>query len=286
MKTTAAFTALAATAAAWPTVMQQDMVLKRAAQSGRLNTGASHPNPTFDADSQYVDVTDGGPNAFKAPTATDLRGQCPGLNAAANHGFLPRDGKATIAETVTGLGDAYGMNPDLAAFLAAVAILISGDIPSGQWSIGAGFPSTIPLLLSDPKGLTGTHNKYEGDSSIVRGDAYLNGGNVGVFQWRSWNNLMSLMEDDDNLTLDKTIQQSQFVTDYSVNNNPHYFAGPFSGLVAPAAHNFVINFMSNHTAETPGGTLNRDILSTFFAVTGTGEGASGDNPGDQVQHRK
>ena len=51
-------------------------------------------------------------------------------------------------------------------------------------------------------------------------------------------------------------------------NNPYYFSGPFSGLVAPAAHNFVINFMSNHSAETPGGTLDRETLKSFFAVSG------------------
>jgi hypothetical protein len=57
-------------------------------------------------------------------------------------------------------------------------------------------------------------------------------------------------------------------TRWSILNNPYYFSGPFSGLVAPAAHNFVINFMSNHSAETPGGTLDRETLKSFFAVSG------------------
>jgi hypothetical protein len=43
--------------------------------------------------------------------------------------------------------------------------------------------------------------------------------------------------------------------------------------------------MSNHSAENPGGFLTREVLSSFFAVTGTGAGASGDNPGDFVHHR-
>ncbi|KAF7196971.1 Dothistromin biosynthesis peroxidase dotB [Pseudocercospora fuligena] len=281
VKTTAVIAALAASTAAWPTVMQQDMLLKRAA-GGRLNTGAGHPNPTFDAKDQYVDVTDSGPNPFKAPGSGDLRGECPGLNAAANHGFLPRSGKATIQQTVDGLGKAYNMSPELAIGLAAIAILISGDIPSATWSIGSGFASTLPLVLSNPKGIVGTHNKYEGDSSIVRGDAYLNNGNVGVVQWHSWNNLMKLA--DGGLTLDEATAQSNFVTQYSVNNNPYYFSGPFSGLVAPAAHNFVANFMSNHSAEQPGGYLSKEVLQSFFAISGTGAGASGDNPGDYVHN--
>ncbi|KAI5357888.1 Putative chloroperoxidase [Septoria linicola] len=284
VKTSVALAALAGSAAAWPLAMENDALVKRAA-SGRLNTGGGHPNPTFNAQSQYVDVTDGGPNAFKAPGARDLRGQCPGLNAAANHGFLPRNGRATITQTVTGLAQAYGMSPDLAAFLAIAAIIISGDIPSGQWSIGGGFPSTLPLLLSNPKGIVGTHNKYEGDASIVRGDAYLNNGDVGVFQWRSWNDLYARTGTEGGLTLDKVAEHSLGVTKFSLENNPYAFWGPFSGLVAPAAHDFVVNFMSNHTAEQPGGYLNQDILKQFFAVTGTGAGASGDNPGDFVHNR-
>lgn len=43
---------------------------------------------------------------------------------------------------------------------------------------------------------------------------------------------------------------------------------PFSGLVAPAAHNFVINFMSNHSAANPGGQLTREVLKSFFSVSG------------------
>jgi hypothetical protein len=70
-------------------VMQADASIKRA--SGDIpNTGVAHQNPPFDLKDQYVDVTDGGPNPFKSPAQGDLRGQCPGLNAAANHGFLPR----------------------------------------------------------------------------------------------------------------------------------------------------------------------------------------------------
>lgn len=159
------------------------------------------------------------------------------------------------------------MNPVLGAALAAVAVLISGDIPSLRWSIGGGFPSTLPLVLSNPKGLYGSHNKYEGDASIVRGDAHLNNGLVDVFQNSRWKNLIDIAGDD-GLTLAKTTILSQINTNYSISNNPYYFSGPFSGIVAPAAHNFVINFMSNHSAENPGGFLTKDVVKSFFAVTG------------------
>lgn len=98
-------------------------------------------------------------------------------NAAANHAFLPRNGIATIAQTTQGLGDAFGMAPDLAIFLSVLSIAISGDPVTGTWSIGGGYDGTVPLL-GRPVGIAGTHNQYESDASIVRGDAYLN--NVGI----------------------------------------------------------------------------------------------------------
>lgn len=90
---------LVSVAAAWPTVMEMDMHLKRAATSGRLNTGAGHPFPSFDAKAQYVDVGPGSGHEFHSPGPNDRRGQCPGLNAAANHGFLPRNGLPTIVDS-------------------------------------------------------------------------------------------------------------------------------------------------------------------------------------------
>ena len=158
------------------------------------------------------------------------------------------------------------MSPDLAAALAAIAVLESGDIPTLTWSIGGGFESSNPLL-PNPDGIYGTHDEYENDASVVRGDAYLNHGYVNVFDWDSWNNLYGMFEND-RLTIDQGTAHSNYVTEKSINNNPYAFWGPFSGLVAPAAMNFVFNFMSNHSAEEPGGYLSSDILKTFFAVTG------------------
>lgn len=67
--------------------------------SNRPNTGFSGPALEFNAKDQLVSVT--GAHAYKAPGATDLRGECPGLNAAANHGYLPRNGLPTIADSTS-----------------------------------------------------------------------------------------------------------------------------------------------------------------------------------------
>ncbi|KAF1930036.1 uncharacterized protein M421DRAFT_59563 [Didymella exigua CBS 183.55] len=269
-------------AAAWPNVMEMDRALKKREEppprnptfkSGRPNTGASGPALTFNARDQLVNVGSGSGHEFRSPRSGDIRGQCPGLNAAANHNFIPRNGLVTTAQTIQGLGDAYSMSPDLALLLAVVSTALAGDPVSNRWSIGGRFTPTIPIFPAN--GIAGTHNQYEGDASIVRGDAYLNGGSVGVFQMRSWEHLYQLAEE---YTMDVIAAQSDYVTRWSILNNPYYFSAPFSGLVAPAAHNFVINFMSNHSAENPSGFLTREVLKSFFGVTG-------DAPGQFVHNR-
>jgi hypothetical protein len=58
------------------------------------------PVPKFNAAAQYVDVGPGSGHEWQAPGANDLRGPCPGLNAFANHGFLPKNGFATIQQFI------------------------------------------------------------------------------------------------------------------------------------------------------------------------------------------
>ena len=75
--------------------------------------------------------------------------------------------------------------------------------------------------------------------------------------------------DNDRYTLDKFSQLFAKNTHRSVLQNPYYFA-PFlsTTVVAPAAYNFVINFMSNHTAAEPGGYLDGSMFKTFFSMDG------------------
>ena len=54
---------------------------------------------TFDPISQHVSTT--GKYAFVAPGAGDQRGPCPGLNALANHGYLPHNGVADIPTIIS-----------------------------------------------------------------------------------------------------------------------------------------------------------------------------------------
>lgn len=53
---------------------------------------------TFDPTAQKVSTT--GANAFVPPGTGDQRGPCPGLNALANHNYLPHNGVADIPTIV------------------------------------------------------------------------------------------------------------------------------------------------------------------------------------------
>ena len=61
----------------------------------------------FNPEAQYVSVS--GEHAFMPPRSSDFRGPCPGLNAMANHDYIPRNGFVSIEQVVQGMGDAYGM---------------------------------------------------------------------------------------------------------------------------------------------------------------------------------
>ncbi|GME35481.1 hypothetical protein GTA08_BOTSDO05233 [Neofusicoccum parvum] len=239
------------------------------ARQDSLSEGNCGPVPctTFDEAEQFVSVS--GEYEFVAPSKTDLRGPCPGLNAAANHGYLPHSGVATIQQTIDGLGAAYGMSPDLALFLAAYAVVIDGDIGSLSWSIGGPFPPTLinGVLGGDPQGISYSHNNYEGDSSATRADAYLNNGDASTMIVSKFQQLYDTAVND-RYTLDGFRGQYARTQQESIATNPYLFYAPFSALVVPAAYNFVLNFMSNHSAEEPNGYLDGNQLKQFFSVTG------------------
>ncbi|KAJ4411675.1 hypothetical protein N0V82_008950 [Gnomoniopsis sp. IMI 355080] len=231
-------------------------------------------SPGFDAAAQLISTT--GANAFVAPGSGDIRGPCPGLNALANHNYIPHNGITTFAQAIAGTNQVFGMGLDLATFLSVYGSVIDGDLTS--FSIG-GAPATSLVgslvgglgLIGQPQGLTGSHNKYETDASPTRGDLYSTGNNheVVVSQFET---LFNMQTDAATANYDLSV-----LTDFrhqrrenSVATNPYFFSGPFSGvLVEPAAYTFIYRFMGNKSAEAPEGILNQEVLKSFFSVTGS-----------------
>lgn len=96
-----------------------------------------------------------------------------------------------------------------------------------------------------------------------------NSGNDYLVQVNQFQQLWDLGSADDNydLPLLTTFRASRF--NQSINNNPYFFNGPFSGvIVQPAAYTFIYRFMANKSAEYPEGQLNGDVLKSFFSITG------------------
>ncbi|KAI0908705.1 Chloroperoxidase [Ustulina deusta] len=107
---------------------------------------------------------------FSPEKPTDTRGVCPMLNALANHGFLPRDGRdITENQTVTALNDALNLTPDFGQFLFTAARL-SNPKPNA---------TTFNLDHLD------RHDLFEHDGSLSRQDAYF--GQWSRFNATVWN---------------------------------------------------------------------------------------------------
>ncbi|KAF2148326.1 Cloroperoxidase [Myriangium duriaei CBS 260.36] len=219
----------------------------------------------FNASQQYI--SNQGQYKFVAPGPTDQRGPCPGLNAMANHGYLPHDGIATIPEFISSTNKVFGMGVDLGTFLAIYGSVFDGDLT--KWSIGGPDSRVSTLGLGIPQGISGSHNKYEGDASPTRGDLYVSGNDYKL-QLKQFEALYDLaIKNGDKVDL-------QLLTDYrytrfqeGITGNPYFFNAPFSGVLAqPAAWTFIFRFMGNKSAEYPAGYLNTNVLKSFYAITG------------------
>jgi hypothetical protein len=223
--------------------------------------------PIFNEKAQYINVTKGSGHEYVPPGPNDLRGPCPGLNAFANHNFLPHNGYASVTQYIEATTKVVGMGPLLAVFLSALGGAIDGDLLN--WSMG-GTPS---LAQGGPtgilgNGLTGSHNKYEGDASPTRPDLYQAG-----------NNYMTVTEQFQDMinhspggvvTLDSLTAFRSDRFDKQKSTNPYFFNGPFTGvLVQPAAYTFIYRFMANHSASNPIGELTYETVASWFGVEGT-----------------
>lgn len=233
-------------------------------------TALFEPIPMFNAKDQYVDVSEGSGHEWVAPGPDDIRGPCPGLNAFANHGFLPHNGYATITQFLDVTMSVVGMGPILAGFLAVLGASVDGD--GTAWSIG-GTPTAAQAgspLGPFGNGLSGSHNKYESDASPTRGDLYQVGDNSET-RADQFNQLIN-MSPGGFVTLDSLTKFRSERFDTQIQQNPFFFNGPFTGvLVQPAAYTFIYRFMANHTQENPIGELSYSTIASWFGYEKEGD---------------
>lgn len=143
-----------------------EMLAKRQGSGANDAAAIFEPVPIYNGKAQFIDVGPGSGHQFVAPGPNDQRGPCPGLNAFANHGFLPHNGYATAAQFIDATMSVVGMGIGLASFLAVYGSAINGN--GFAWSIGG----TPVGGQSKGNGISNSHNNYEGDASPLRPDLY------------------------------------------------------------------------------------------------------------------
>ncbi|EPS29324.1 hypothetical protein PDE_04273 [Penicillium oxalicum 114-2] len=218
-----------------------------------------------------IDVT--GVHAFHPPNFEngDQRGPCPGLNALANHGYIPRDGVVSINI----IGIVYGMGVDLATVLAIMGTVWTGNPLSldPRFSIGGRDTGVNDLLgnlgglLGEPQGLIGSHNFIEADSSNTRDDLYVTGNNyaMNMDKFMSWYNMSA----DGTFDMDLMALRAKSRFDEAIQTNPDFYYGPVTGLIARnAGYIFPGRLFRNHSQENPEGVLTKSHLRNFYGVYG------------------
>ncbi|KAF2824766.1 Cloroperoxidase [Ophiobolus disseminans] len=217
-----------------------------------------------------------GKNAFQAPTGNDQRGPCPGLNALANHGYISRDGITSFVEVVTAINEVMGMGLELSLILGVMGTVWTGNPLSldpgfsiGGTATGAGTDNILGNLLGlvgKPRGLQGSHNWIESDSSLTRDDVYVTG-DAWTMNMTLFRDIYDRADEQGVISMDLIGEQAARRWEYSVAHNPNFFYGPVSGMVSRnAGYLFLGRLLSNHTQEHPSGILTQETFKKFFAV--------------------
>lgn len=243
--------------------------------------------------SKPISVT--GDHAWQAPGEGDQRGPCPGLNALANHGYIPRDGVVSLLGAVRAMNDVYGISLELATLLAVMGVVWTGNPVSLDPSFSIGGNDTevqnllgnllgllgvyscedvescvADILPGAPRGLDHSHNFIEADSSPTRDDLYVTGDPV-TMNLTKFETLYDMVPENTNQTFTLDVMSDFAATRWNetISTNPYFYYGPITGMLARnTGYCFIGNLMANYSRENPKGALTHEILKSFFAVTG------------------
>ncbi|KAG5941071.1 hypothetical protein E4U59_001950 [Claviceps monticola] len=260
--------ALAELVMAWPGLSNRQAVTKLVPFPEYPGTPYQALFDEFDPEAQLVSVH--GDHEYQDPVPNDMRVPCPGLNAAAYHNYIPRDGIATLESINTGLWKAYGIDQTATLLLHLITNFFDGDPLAQNWSIGyashkvSGVGSLAEKLPGLPLNLLG-----EADSSITRGDFLAPDKNSNCASYPEfYNQLLKLSNKRANgcITAPVLTEHQHNRKLHSIATNRNYFSPPVASLAfAPAAHTSVWALTANHSAEQPRGFLKHHALDEFFS---------------------
>ncbi|KAL9003549.1 MAG: hypothetical protein Q9188_003590 [Gyalolechia gomerana] len=241
-------------------------------------TGAKNGLPGIGVGGIKVPADGDTAHTFEAPGSNDIRGPCPGLNAAANHHFLSHDGITTFNELMDMQQNLYNVGYDLAVLLATIGIALDGDIVTEKLSIGCDATSRTSVagsLLGPEVGLNG-HNTFEADTSLTRNDFFLANGDDYSFNgtlFKMMSNTCQKNFNRDNLALYRFQRYQQSKAD-----NANFYFGPKTVLLYGAASFLYSLFPSLGNSGAP----DLATMKYFFGAQDDGNGGYSFNNQERI----
>ncbi|KAJ4396937.1 hypothetical protein N0V93_001159 [Gnomoniopsis smithogilvyi] len=176
---------------------------------------------------------------FITPSASDSRSPCPGLNALANQGYIPRDGRNI---SLSQLADAMieVMNLQIEAFSSKIQVTLEHSTTGNN--------STFNLEDSN------VHNVIEIDGSLSRNDLYF--GETIYFNQTIWDQTASKFHGDI-ITLHTAAESRAYRVALDAATNPEFTPNEFISGLAPAIYMLVFGGI-NATH------VRRDWVESFF----------------------
>ncbi|KAF1970232.1 Cloroperoxidase [Bimuria novae-zelandiae CBS 107.79] len=249
---------------------------------------------SFKPKEQRIDVS--GDHKFIAPDfSTDYRGPCPALNALANHGYIPRNGIASVEQIVKASTEVFGIEKDFATFTATYGIAFAASPNLKNLSIGAAVrPGDVPSdlrvgLSTRPQGLSLTHVGLEHDASPTRMDLYEKGSNGNNYDL-SPSLFQQLLHRQEGIAEHKVNYNIKVLAHHrfqriqdSIANNADFFLQPFSGCFFQGnSYAVIYRAFANHSVEHPMGRLDRKTLMSFFGVYKDGDRLKYNKGGERI----
>ncbi|KAF7358140.1 hypothetical protein MVEN_00862100 [Mycena venus] len=187
--------------------------------------------------SQLIDVT--GAHVYVPAGPGDFRGPCPGLNAMANHNYIPHNGMVTWEQVLNGSLKSFGAGPGFDAGAISLAtyganLLAPPDFP---FSIGEKPPAGIlGGILAPPSGLTNTHNQFEVDASATRCDLY-ECGDAHTLQTPLLQTILDIYTADPDPAHKEAVIETHHANRirHSIEKNPYFFFGPIELVIGSGA---------------------------------------------------
>ncbi|KAJ4358400.1 uncharacterized protein N0V89_002982 [Didymosphaeria variabile] len=181
---------------------------------------------------------------WRAPAEGDLRGPCPALNALANHGFLPRDGRNISQAALLNATAAVNLSAEVTIGLFLAALKTSSDPVSGAFT------------LQDLK----KHNIIEHDGSLSRADVGTPGAGDQEFNHDVFSEFKSFFGGAMQISLPLAAAARWGRIKSAHKSNPHFVYGPvqrFNSYAETAVYFSVL-------LDPATGTVPLDWLEVFF----------------------